>query len=108
MGCPGSLTQRQRSRQAAQLLLVLGQQRRSNPDPPNADLPQVCLSSPNPLIFKAIAILFEETSQQFESGASGGRDVGEKAAEREGRKSRSESESWRGGGRGRRQAADAD
>lgn len=33
----------------------------------------VCLSSPNPLIFKAISILFEETSQQFESGASGGR-----------------------------------
>lgn len=32
--------------------------------------------SPNPLIFKAISILFEETSQQFESGASGGREEG--------------------------------
>lgn len=31
------------------------------------------MSSLNPLIFKAISILFEETSQQFESGASGGR-----------------------------------
>lgn len=54
-------------------LLMLGQQRRSNPNPPNTDLSQVCLSSPNPLIFKAISILFEETSQQFESGASGSR-----------------------------------
>lgn len=54
-------------------LLMLGQQRRSNPNPPNTDLSQVCLSSPNPLIFKAISILFEETSQQFESGASEGR-----------------------------------
>lgn len=29
--------------------------------------------SPNPLIFKTISILFEETLQQFEAGTSGGR-----------------------------------
>ena len=79
---------------------MLGQQRRSNPNPSNADLPQVCLSSPNPLIFKAISILFEETFQQFESGASGGREVGEKATEAEGRRSRSESEPQRHSGVG--------
>lgn len=79
---------------------MLGQQRRSNPNPSNADLPQVCLSSPNPLIFKAISILFEETFQQFESGASGGREVGEKATEAEGRRSRNESEPQRHSGVG--------
>ena len=89
-GCPGGLTlsclgSRERNcRYAAWPLLMLGQQRRSNPNPSNAGLPQVCLSSPNPLIFKAISILFEETSQQFESGASGGREVGKKATEGEG------------------------
>lgn len=30
------------------------------------------MSPPNPLIFKAISVLFEEPSQQFECGASGG------------------------------------
>ena len=102
-GCPGGLTlsclgsREWNCRYAAWPLLTLGQQRRSNPNPSNAGLPQVCLSSPNPLIFKAISILFEETSQQFESGASGGREVGKKATEGEGRRSRSESEPQRHG-----------
>lgn len=60
---------------------------------------------PNPLIFKAISILFEETSQQFESGASGGRGGGRREGGGRGRGRGKSETALQRRGQGRGQAA---